>query len=148
MPEFSERSHCRAPAEEVWKLLHDPARFPDWWAGTERVEPGGDGAVTRYLDGWPDFPMPTAVTSRREAGAIVISCLRSDIVHEWTLSPAEDGCDVAVRVTIPEEEAARLDPVRAEVVASMPRPDRGWASAPAAGRPRPRPMGAGAGPRR
>ena len=119
MPEFSERSHCRAPAEEVWKLLHDPARFPDWWAGTERVEPGGDGAVTRYLDGWPDFPMPTAVTSRREAGAIVISCLRSDIVHEWTLSPAEDGCDVAVRVTIPEEEAARLDPVRAEVGASL-----------------------------
>ena len=65
--------------------------------------------------------MPTAVTSRREAGAIVISCLRSDIVHEWTLSPAEDGCDVAVRVTIPEEEAARLDPVRAEVGASLAR---------------------------
>ena len=44
-----------------------------------------------------------------------------DIVHEWTLSPAEDGCDVAVRVTIPEEEAARFDPVRAEVLASMTR---------------------------
>jgi uncharacterized protein YndB with AHSA1/START domain len=121
MPEFSERSPCRAPAEEVWKLLHDPARFPDWWAGTERVEPGEEGAVTRYLDGWPDFPMPTAVTSRRETGAIVISCLRSDIVHEWTLSPAPEGCDVAVRVIVPEEEAARLAPVRAEVVASLAR---------------------------
>lgn len=121
MPEFSERSGCRAPAEEVWKLLHDPARFPDWWAGTERVEPGDDGAVTRYLDGWPDFPMPTAVTSRRDGAAIVISCLRSDIIHVWTLEPAPGGCAVAVRVTIPEEEAARLEPVRAEVAASLAR---------------------------
>ena len=120
MPEFSERSSCRAPAEEVWKLLHDPARFPEWWAGTERVEPGDDGAVTRYLDGWPDFPMPTSVAAGRD-GAIVISCLRSDIVHEWTLLPAPAGCDVAVRVTIPDEESARLDAMRAEVGASLAR---------------------------
>ena len=51
----------------------------------------------------------------------MISCLRSDIVHEWTLSPAAGGCDVAVRVTIPEDEAARLEPVRAEVVESLAR---------------------------
>jgi uncharacterized protein YndB with AHSA1/START domain len=121
MPEFAERSACAAPAEEVWKLLHDPARFPDWWAGTERVEPAADGSVTRYLDGWPDFPMPTAISSRREGGCIVISCLRSDIEHEWTLEPAPAGCAVAVRVRIPEQEAARLDPVRAEVRASLAR---------------------------
>lgn len=121
MPDFSERSDCAAPPEEVWKLLHDPERFPDWWVGTERVEPGEDGAVTRYLDGWPDFPMPTSVSSRREGGAIVISCLRSDIVHEWTLVPSPAGCGIAVLVRIPEEEAARLDPVRAEVRASLAR---------------------------
>ena len=121
MPEFTDRSACRAAAEEVWKLLHDPERFPDWWAGTERVEPGDGGAVTRYLDGWPDFPMPTAVTTRRDGGAIVISCLRSDIVYEWTLAPAPAGCEVAVRVTIPEEEAARLDAVTAEAAASLAR---------------------------
>jgi uncharacterized protein YndB with AHSA1/START domain len=121
VPELSERAACRAPAEEVWKLLHDPERFPDWWAGTERVEPGDGGEVTRYLDGWPDFPMPTAVATRREAGAIVISCLRSDIVHEWTLLPAADGCEIAVRVTIPEEEAGRREAQRAEIVASLAR---------------------------
>jgi uncharacterized protein YndB with AHSA1/START domain len=119
MPSFSERRPCSAPAEEVWKLLHDPERFPDWWAGTERVEPGEDGAVTRYLDGWPDFPMPTAISSRREGAAIVISCLRSDIVHEWTLEPDPPGCAVRVRVEIPEAEAARLDASRAEVRASL-----------------------------
>ena len=51
----------------------------------------------------------------------MISCLRSDIVHEWTLSPAPGGCDVAVRVTIPDEESARLDAMRAEVAASLAR---------------------------
>jgi uncharacterized protein YndB with AHSA1/START domain len=121
MPEFSERSSCAAPPEEVWKLLHDPERFADWWAGTERVEAGGDGAVTRYADGWPDYPFPLDVAARREGAAIVISCLRSDIVYEWTLSPAPAGCNVAVRVTIPEEEAARLDPVSAEASASLAR---------------------------
>ena len=118
MPEFSERSSCRAPAEEVWKLLHDPGRFPEWWAGTERVEPGDDGAVTRYLDGWPDFPMPTSVAAGRD-GAIVISCLRSDIVHEWTLSPHPDGCEVRVRVELPEREAGRIDAQRREVGGSL-----------------------------
>src|SRR5262249_49127770 len=38
MPGFEERAECRAPPEEVWKLLYDPARFADWWAGWERVE--------------------------------------------------------------------------------------------------------------
>jgi hypothetical protein len=123
VPDFSERSDCAAPPEEVWKLLHDPARFPDWWVGTERVEPGddGDGAVTRYLDGWPDFPMPTSISSRRDGAAVVISCLRSDIVHEWTLVPSPAGCGIAVAVRIPEQEAARMDPVRAEVRASLAR---------------------------
>ncbi len=121
MPEFSERSACRARAEEVWKLLHDPDRFPDWWAGTERVEPGDGGEVTRYLDGWPDFPMPTAIATRRDGAAVVISCLRSDIAYEWALAPAPEGCEVAVRVTVPEQEAARLDAVTAEASASLAR---------------------------
>lgn len=29
MPEFEDRARSDAPPEEVWKLLYDPARFPD-----------------------------------------------------------------------------------------------------------------------
>ena len=32
MPGFTLSARCQAPVEEVWKLLFDPARFPDWWA--------------------------------------------------------------------------------------------------------------------
>jgi uncharacterized protein YndB with AHSA1/START domain len=120
MPEFTERTACQAPPEEVWKLLHDPERFADWWADTDRME-SRDGGVTRYAEAWPDYPFPLDVASRRDGAAIVISCLRSDIVYEWTLSPAAEGCDVAVRVTIPEGEAARLEPVSAEASASLAR---------------------------
>jgi uncharacterized protein YndB with AHSA1/START domain len=119
---------CRAPAIEVFKILHDPSRIPEWWADVERVETGPDGTVTRYTREWPDFAYPTAVvqplpTGREDgqvaAGTVRISCLLSDIVHEWTLSPHPDGCEVRVRVELPEREAGRIDAQRTEVGGSL-----------------------------
>lgn len=40
MPSFHDSADAAAPPEEVWKLLYDPARFPDWWAGIGTVELG------------------------------------------------------------------------------------------------------------
>jgi uncharacterized protein YndB with AHSA1/START domain len=120
MPSFEERSSCRAPAEEVWKLLYDPARFPEWWAGMERIEDSKGGDITRYMAAWPDFAYPTRV-SRGEDGRIVVSCLLSDIVHEWTLEPAPAGCAVRVRVEIPEKEADRLEAQETEIRTSLAR---------------------------
>lgn len=120
MPAFEESAVCRAPAEEVWKLLHDPARFPDWWAGVERVEAGG-GEVARYMEAWPEFAYPTRVSTRREQGRVTVSCLLSDIRQDWALSRDPDGCRVHVRVELPEAEAERLAAVREEVQGSLPR---------------------------
>lgn len=118
MPAFEHGAVCRAPAEEVWKLLHDPARFPEWWAGLGRVE--GEGSeVTRYMSAWPDFAYPTHVRSSREGDRVTISCLLSDIRHDWTLAPDPRGCRVSVRVELPEAEAARLPAARDEVTASL-----------------------------
>lgn len=118
MPAFEESRLCRAPAEEVWKLLHDPARFPEWWAGLKRVQTGGD-AVTRYMETWPDFAYPTHVSARHEQGRVTISCLLSDIRHEWQLAPSPPGCRVRVRGEVPDTEAERLPAVRAELQASL-----------------------------
>ena len=109
---------CRAPAVEVFKLLHDPSRFPDWWAGMDRVEAGGDG-VTRYMSEWPDFAYPTSISRSPEDGAVTISCLLSDIVHEWRLEPRTPGCAVRVRVELPDAEAHRIDAQREEVGGSL-----------------------------
>ena len=111
MPAFADRVVCRATAEAVWRLLHDPRRFPEWWAGTARVDAEAEHP-TRYLEGWPDFPMPMKVSSRSDGSRVIVSCLVSDILTEWTLEPDPAGCAVAVRVEIPEREAARLERLR------------------------------------
>lgn len=93
---------------------------PEWWSGLGRVEAAGD-EVSRYTEAWPDFAYPTRVSTRREHGRVTVSCLLSDIRQEWTLSRDPEGCQVQVRVELPEGEAERLGPVRAEVQASLPR---------------------------
>jgi uncharacterized protein YndB with AHSA1/START domain len=121
MPVIELEAACAAAPEEVWKLLHDPARFPDWWAGLARVDGEGDG-TTFYRSAWPDFPYPTHVAHGSDGRSIVVSCQISDIDHEWTLAPGEGGgCRIAVRVVCPDEQADRLEEVRAETAASLPR---------------------------
>lgn len=120
MPAFEEAVVCGAAAEEVWKLLYDPSRFPEWWAGLARVEASGDG-VARYMADWPDFAYPTEVATSRDERRVTVSCLLSSIRHDWTLSPVPGGCLVRVRVDVPDAEAARLDRIHTEVRASLPR---------------------------
>jgi hypothetical protein len=124
MPSFDDRTSAQAPVEEVWKLLYDPARFPEWWAGVETVVParsGDEGDFTMYPDGYPDFPMPQALRADADGPTVTISCLVSDLVFEWRLEPlpAGDATAIAVHVEIPEAEGHRLDAQRAVVSASL-----------------------------
>ena len=117
MPTFDDTTTTTAPVEDVWKLLYDPSRFPEWWEGMETVEPGGDG-FTMYPRGYPDFPMPQAM--RTDSNRVTISCLVSFLVFEWRLEPTEDdGTKIAVHVEIPDAEAHRLDTQRSSVSASL-----------------------------
>jgi len=111
--EIRESLACRAPVREVWKLLYDPVRFASWWPGWEQVETEDGRAVTRYDARWPEFAYPTSVTTDQATGRVVISCLLSDIVHNWYLEPAGGGCRVGVLVTIPEAESGRIGEVEA-----------------------------------
>jgi uncharacterized protein YndB with AHSA1/START domain len=104
VPAFTERRTCGAPAEEVWKLLYDPARYPEWWTGTDAVERDGDGVV-RHSDG---LVWPTTVDARRVDEKVVISCVLTDITFRWTLLPRPPGCLVDLHVDIPDREAERL----------------------------------------
>ena len=58
MPEFEDQVRSVAPPEDVWKLLYDPGRFPDWWTGVGSVEPGRPGEYTMYPQGYPVFGEP------------------------------------------------------------------------------------------
>ena len=119
MPTFDDSATSEAPVEEVWKLLYDPARMVEWWEGVERVEPSGEGDITIYPDGFPDFPMPQALRTAADGRGLTISCLVSYLVFEWRLEPLDPGTRIRVHVEIPEEEAHRLEAQRAGVSASL-----------------------------
>jgi uncharacterized protein YndB with AHSA1/START domain len=121
MPSFHDTASSPAPPEEVWKLLYDPARFPDWWAGVETVEKTGDGEYTMYPDGYPDFPMAQLLDSARDEGRVTVSCLVSDLQFEWRLEPDGAGTAITVDVEIPDAEAHRLDGQREVIGDSLRR---------------------------
>jgi len=119
MPSFHDTTASSAPPEEVWKLLYDPSRFPEWWAGIGSVELGDGGEYTMYPDGYPDFPMAQVLDTARVEQRVTVSCLVSDLRFEWRLEPDGDGTLITVDVEIPEAEAHRLDTQRDAISTSM-----------------------------
>jgi uncharacterized protein YndB with AHSA1/START domain len=121
VPSFHDSISSAAPPEEVWKLLYDPSRFPEWWAGIGSVELTDDDRYTMYPDGYPDFPMAQLLDTRRDDGRVTVSCLVSDLRFEWRLAPDAEGTEISVEVEIPEAEAHRLASQRQVISDSMRR---------------------------
>src|SRR3954452_11647068 len=108
MPTFTLTRRTSAPVEEVWKLLHDPARFPEWWAGIETIATGPAGDYTMWPAGYPDFPMAQHLGADAADGRVTISCLVSDLVFRWQLRADGEATDIVVEVELPDSEAYRL----------------------------------------
>lgn len=125
MPEFDDETTSAAPAMQVWKILYNPMRFPEWWSGfgsvTEGDANGGTGDVTVWPEGYPDFPMPQHIQTQSQDQRVVVSCTISDLVFEWRLQPVDPGTRISVHVEIPEKEAARLATQREIVATSLRR---------------------------
>ncbi len=122
MPTLDDSTTTLAPVEEVWKLLYDPSRMSEWWAGIRSVERGGRGGtgdITLFADHDPEFPMPQALHADGDGRRLTISCLANHLVFEWHLEVLDPGTRIAVHVEIPEREAHRLDDQRASVSASL-----------------------------
>jgi uncharacterized protein YndB with AHSA1/START domain len=121
MPSFNDSATSAAPPEEVWKLLYDPSRFPDWWAGIGTVEVRDQNEYTMYPDGYPDFPMAQLLDTQREQQRVTVSCLVSDLRFEWRLEPVGEGTLITVDVEIPDAEAHRLENQRQIIQKSLRR---------------------------
>ena len=121
MPSFHDTATSSAPPEDVWKLLYDPSRFPDWWAGIGTVDVQDEAQYTMYPQGYPEFPMAQLLDSRQDQHRVTVSCLVSDLRFEWRLQPEGDGTLITVDVEIPEAEAHRLGAQRQIISDSMRR---------------------------
>ncbi len=131
---FQDSLTTTASPRTVWKILHDPARFPEWWAGFARVEEDaqGDGEGMRftafldqslYQDMDPGRPMVHSIRSHAAGDRVVISCLVAEIEFDWRLAPVDDGrgTRIQVAVAVPERRAGRFELQRTIVEASIRR---------------------------
>jgi hypothetical protein len=117
--DFEETVVCRAPALQVWKLLHDPTRFPEWWVGITRSQPTADGAVVQH-SAWEHGDLPLFVTATRDSPGVVIRCPATGRVYSWALEPHPDGCRVRVRVEVPDGQYEQLRLRRETMLATLP----------------------------
>ncbi|MGH4007768.1 MAG: SRPBCC family protein [Pseudonocardiaceae bacterium] len=119
MPEFTLSGRADAPVEEVWKLLFDPSRFSEWWAGVQTVRNDGTDGYTLWLEGYPDLPVPQLLRGDRAEGRVTISCQVSDIDFVWQLAEDGPGTRIDVHVALPDSEAHLLDEQREIITTSL-----------------------------
>ncbi len=124
MPGFRLAGRAEAAVEDVWKLLFDPTRFPEWWDGVEtvRTEVGVARGTVEYVQwptGYPDFPMPQVLRTDRDGSRVTISCQISDIEVAWRLSGSGPGTAIEVRVDLPEAEAHRVPSLKETITKSI-----------------------------
>jgi uncharacterized protein YndB with AHSA1/START domain len=118
MPGFTLTDTAAAPVEDVWKLLFDPSRFPEWWAGIEAVRVGAEGGLTVWQHGYPDFPLPHYLRADPVTGRVTMSCQTFDVEVSWQL--AEQGEDTRITVTadMPADLADLVGVLEREVAAA------------------------------
>jgi uncharacterized protein YndB with AHSA1/START domain len=109
MPGFTVSADCRAPVEEVWKLLFDPAQFTRWWVGIEAVRIDEPGEFTIWPAGYPDFPMPQKLLADQANERVTISCQVFDLEIVFQLAESDVGTSIHMDVSAPEREADRLE---------------------------------------
>jgi uncharacterized protein YndB with AHSA1/START domain len=137
MRTFTDTLIAAARPRAVWKILHDPGRFPEWWAGLASVEEASgtvaagqaETSFTAFLDESlyqdmdPRRPMVHRVRTVAEEDRVVISCLVADIEYDWRLTPVDDGRGTRIDVTVgvPERVGKRYELQRTIIGASIRR---------------------------
>ena len=116
MPGFVLKGGAAAPVEDVWKLLFDPSRFPEWWKGVETVQVGSDGGFTVWHDGFPDLPLRQELRTDRAPGRVPMSCQVFDVEFAWQLAEHGNGTRITVRVDVPPDRAAQLLAPQQEII--------------------------------
>jgi uncharacterized protein YndB with AHSA1/START domain len=109
MPEIDGTVLVAAPLEDVWKLVHDPLRYPEWWSGVGATEVTANDRYTMWPAGYPDYPMAQALQSTSADRRVTISCLVSDLEFRWQLEARGESTKVISHITIPPAESARVD---------------------------------------
>ena len=123
-----ERTVAADPAE-VWSVVSDPARLPQWWPGVARVEESTPEAWTNVLTS-PKGKTVRADYTRLEADDRRRLVWRHEVEEspferilarsttEIVLAPAEEGTRVEIAVSHQPRGWARLSPFQLRAAAT------------------------------
>jgi uncharacterized protein YndB with AHSA1/START domain len=112
-----------AAPEEVWRLVSDPVRLPQWWPGVTRVEEATPEAWTNVLSSPKgkvvradfirvDAVEPSRLVWRQEVAETPFERILADAVTTIELWAAEDGTRVAIALDQRPRGWARLAPLQ------------------------------------
>ena len=107
--------------DEVWQVVSDPARMPDWWPGVTRVEDATAVAWTTVLTSAKgkavraDYTRiaasePERLSWRQELEATPFERILAEATTSLELEPAEGGTRVTLAVDLKPRVWARLAP--------------------------------------
>jgi short-subunit dehydrogenase/uncharacterized protein YndB with AHSA1/START domain len=89
----------RAPAERVWSLLTDVARWPSWYRACRWVQVESTGPVGPRVFRWKAHPLvvrSTVTAADRDRFAFVAEALGIRAERRFTISPSKDGSSTLV----------------------------------------------------
>jgi uncharacterized protein YndB with AHSA1/START domain len=109
MATISRRRSVSAPPEEVWDIVSDPVRLPEWWPGVSRVEEATPEAWTTVLTSAKgksvradytrvDASPPHMLTWRHEVAESPFERILAESVTGLRLDP-EAGASTRVQIT-------------------------------------------------
>jgi uncharacterized protein YndB with AHSA1/START domain len=118
-----EQTVVPATPEEVWGLVSDPARLPQWWPGVTRVEEASDEAWTTVLSSPKgksvrvDYSRVEAEPGRRvvwrqEVDESPFERILASSTTEIALEPSEGGTRVTVSLDQRPRGWARFAPLQ------------------------------------
>ena len=112
-----------APPEEVWSLVSDPARLPQWWPGVTRVEESTAQAWTTVLSSPKGKPVRADYTRieadegrrlvwRQEVEESPFERILAAATTEIALEPDDDGTRVRIALDQRPRGWARFAPLQ------------------------------------
>jgi uncharacterized protein YndB with AHSA1/START domain len=110
MPTISRSRSVAAPPDEVWSVVSDPARLPEWWPGVARVEEASPEAWTTVMTSpkgkavRADYTRvearpPRHLVWRHEVAESPFERILAESLTAVTLEPEGEG-ETAVQLTV------------------------------------------------
>jgi uncharacterized protein YndB with AHSA1/START domain len=112
-----------APPEQVWDLVSDPGRLPQWWPGVTRVEEATGETWTTVLSSprgktvradytRVEAERPRLLVWRQEVEESPFERILADAVTTLVLAPADDGTRVGIALEQKPRGWARFAPIQ------------------------------------